>query len=139
MSTFYNADVNHWLHFIKTNWTVVIYAHTVSRDLADTFKFLKRVAQIFAWHIKFQDTLLTIAWALFRFFIKKDIHFFDTINKISLFHLKHVLFYSVYKYYIIFIFKHLFYSNVITHNKFHTDSADSTENCPLFMYTGKWS
>lgn len=112
----------------------MIFAYTMSRELADTFK---NVAQIFAWRITFQDTLLTIAWALFRFFIKKDIHFFDTINKISLFHLKHVLFYSGYEYYIIFIFKHLFYGNVITHNKFHTDSADSTENCPLFMHTDK--
>lgn len=111
----------------------------MTRDLDEPFRFLKEVAEIFAWHMKFQDTLLTIAWALFSFFIKKDIHFFDTINKISLFHLKHVLFCSVYEYYIIFIFKHLFYSNVITHNKFHTSSADSTENCPPFIHRGKQS
>lgn len=44
------------------------------------------------------------------------------------FHLKHVLFHRVYEYYIIFIFKHLFYKNVITHSKFHNDRADSTKN-----------
>jgi len=68
----------------------------------------------------------------------EDIHFFDAVNKISQFILKHFSFYSLYGYYI-FIFKHLFYNNVITHSKFHTDSADSTENCPLFMHTGKRS
>lgn len=91
------------------------------------------------WRTKFQYVLLTIAVDLFRFFINKDLHFFDTINKISLFRSKHVLFCGVHKYYIIFIFKDLFYNNVITHNKFPTDSADSTENCPFFMYTGKQS
>lgn len=126
------------MHFIKINITAVIYVYNIPMDLADKFKFLKKVTPFFVWHNKSQDRVLTIAWALFRFF-KKDIHFFDTINKISLFHLKHVLFYSVYDYYIIFIFKHLFHSNVITHNKFHTDSADSTENCPLFIHTSKQS
>lgn len=57
---------------------------------------------------KFQDTVLSVAWALFRFFIREYIHFFGTSNKIILFHLKLVLFYSVYEHYIYFIFEQFF-------------------------------